>query len=68
LVEVADSGLGIRAEERETIFRPCFTGNEWGILLGLPIARQTVEAHRGRVELVNKPAKGMSARIVLPLG
>lgn len=68
LVEVVDAGPGIPPEEREEIFRPFFTTKKKGTGLGLPIAKKIVEAHGGRLEMVNNPNQGVTARIVLPAG
>jgi signal transduction histidine kinase len=37
-----------------------------GFGLGLPIARELVEAHRGRLELLSSTATGSTFRITLP--
>lgn len=56
-VEVADSGSGIAAEERERVFDSFYRGagairpNGDGAGLGLAIARAIVEAHGGRIWL-----------------
>jgi len=46
-VMVENSGAGIPMEMQERIFHPFFTTKPRGTGLGLPIARQIVEAHRG---------------------
>jgi two-component system sensor histidine kinase HydH len=66
LVEVVDAGPGIPPGDRETIFRPFFTTKKKGSGLGLPIAMKIVEAHGGRLEMVNNPDRGVTARVVLP--
>ena len=54
-VEVADTGPGIAAEERDRIFEPFHRGGEQaaddGAGLGLAISRAIVEAHGGRIWL-----------------
>ena len=58
LVEVVDTGPGVPPEERETIFDTFFRGRVRGSArvessgLGLAIAREFTEAHRGRIDLV----------------
>src|SRR5262245_52038944 len=55
-VIVENSGAGIPEEIRERIFHPFFTTKPRGTGLGLPIARQIVEAHRGRLHVASDGA------------
>lgn len=48
----ADSGPGVPFELAEKIFDPLFTRKEGGRGMGLTIARQLIEAHGGRIELI----------------
>lgn len=58
-IEVADSGEGIAAEDRERIFEPFYRGGRdaarthAGSGLGLAITRAIVEAHGGRIWLAD---------------
>jgi signal transduction histidine kinase len=65
-VDVADSGPGIAAEERERIFRPFWSTDGRGTGLGLPIARELAMALGGRIELQSEVGKGSRFRLVLP--
>lgn len=70
VVEVADRGPGIPAEERSRIFEP-FQRLERdeekpGTGLGLVIVRDVVEAHDGVVEVQDRPGGGAIVRIELP--
>jgi signal transduction histidine kinase len=56
-VAIADSGPGIPADLRETIFRPFFTTKSRGTGLGLPTAKRIIDAHLGRI-LIDCPAEG----------
>lgn len=60
---VADSGPGVRAEDRERIFER-YAGDGTG--LGLAIVRTIATAHGGRVELESEEGKGARFTIVLP--
>jgi signal transduction histidine kinase len=56
-LQVADSGVGIPAEERERIFQPFYRGGHGrrivqGMGLGLSIARDIATAHGGGIELL----------------
>lgn len=71
-LEVADSGPGIPPEERPFIFERFYRGQEAprldpdGTGIGLPIARQLIEAHGGTLELASS-GPGSLFRICLPL-
>ena len=75
VIEVVDSGPGIPAEERESIFNLFFRGRTKGESgaasgvkssgLGLAIARELVEAHGGHIAVVADPAGG-HFRVTLP--
>lgn len=71
-IEVTDTGPGIAAEHRGKIFdrfyrvekdRPRDIG---GAGLGLAIAKASIEAHGGRIELASRKGQGSTFRIVLP--
>ena len=52
-IEIADSGAGIPAELRASLFEPFVTGRADGTGLGLAIARELVEAQGGTLMLVS---------------
>jgi len=66
LIDVIDQGCGIPPEKRTEIFRPFVTTKKEGTGLGLPIAKKIVEAHRGRLEILDNPEEGTTLRITLP--
>jgi signal transduction histidine kinase len=55
---VADRGPGVAAELKERIFEPFFTTREAGSGLGLAVARQIVEAHRGAISVEDRAGGG----------
>ena len=65
-LEVADSGPGVPTELRARIFEPFFTTRARGTGLGLPIARQIVEAHGGRLEVGERQGGGARFLVRLP--
>ncbi len=70
-IEVADTGSGIQAEDRASIFEPFVQGSadrsrtNGSAGLGLAVARAIVEAHGGRIWLADAPA-GTVVRFSLP--
>jgi two-component system sensor histidine kinase GlrK len=71
VIEVMDSGPGVPAEERESIFNLFFRGRTKadasikGTGLGLAIARELVEAHGGQIAVV-ADGTGGHFRVTLP--
>jgi two-component system NtrC family sensor kinase len=66
-IEVSDTGCGIAAEYLEEIFNPFFTTKETGSGLGLSIAHQIVQEHKGYITVESQLDKGSSFYINLPL-
>ena len=73
LIEVADEGLGIPADERERIFEkfyrldPQQTHGVGGSGLGLYICRELVERMNGRLNVESELGKGSRFTVELPL-
>jgi two-component system sensor kinase FixL len=65
-IEVADSGAGIAAEHRETLFSEFMTTKSGGMGLGLPISRTIIEAHGGEIRAENRPGSGAAFIFTLP--
>jgi signal transduction histidine kinase len=65
-IEVADCGPGVPAELRARIFEPFFTTRARATGLGLPIARQIVEAHGGRLDVGDRRGGGARFTVRLP--
>lgn len=69
-VEVADSGPGVPAAERERIFEKFARlrgARARGAGLGLTLCKMAVEAHGGRIEVEDSPEGGVLFRIEFPL-
>jgi two-component system OmpR family sensor kinase len=73
VLEVADEGPGVPAEEADRIFERFYrtdrsrTRNQGGVGLGLAIVRSVVEAHGGAIGYHARPEGGSVFRTVLPL-
>jgi len=70
-ISVADQGPGIPFEEQQRIFEKYYRGQQGrdhptGMGLGLPIARQVVEAHDGRIWVESQPGTGAAFWFTLP--
>jgi hypothetical protein len=74
VVEVADTGVGIRAEEQDRLFERFFRSSNAteqaipGTGLGLTIAKAIVERHEGSIEIESVEGKGTTVRVRIPLG
>jgi signal transduction histidine kinase len=66
VIEVEDDGPGIPDEIRERIFEVFYSSRGGGTGLGLPIAKQIVERHGGRIEVASVEGQGTTFRVRLP--
>jgi FixJ family two-component response regulator/signal transduction histidine kinase len=66
VVEVRDSGAGIKAEDLQAVFEPFWTARKEGLGLGLAICRSIVEAHGGEIRVEPNPGRGVTFRFELP--
>jgi heavy metal sensor kinase len=70
IIEVADTGIGIPPEHLPHIFKRLYTvdpaRSSGGAGLGLSIARQIVQAHRGRIEVQSEMGNGTKFTVYLP--
>jgi signal transduction histidine kinase len=69
-IAVADTGIGIPAEEQPRIWDRLYRGDrsrsEKGLGLGLSLVHAVVRAHGGHVRVDSTPGKGSVFRIELP--
>ena len=70
-VTVADDGPGIAPDDQKDVFNRFHRAvgtqrGEAALGLGLPLTRQFIEAHGGRVELESEVGKGTALRLVIP--
>jgi two-component system NtrC family sensor kinase len=68
LVKVADTGCGIRQEDRDKIFEPFFTTKDTkGTGLGLAVLWGILEEHGATVSVHSRPQRGTTFTIRLPV-
>jgi PAS domain S-box-containing protein len=68
LLDVSDTGCGIRKEDIDHIFDPFYTTRPMGTGLGLAIAKRIIEEHEGKITVEsNAPGRGTRFKIYLPL-
>jgi signal transduction histidine kinase len=70
IVEISDRGVGVPKADQERIFERFFRGSGTlqrpGFGLGLPIVRELVRAHGGRIDMTSTPGAGSTFRVTLP--
>ncbi len=66
VIEVADTGAGLTAEECERIFTPYYTSKAHGTGLGLAIVQSVVSDHGGSIHVKSEPGRGTT--FVIELG
>jgi signal transduction histidine kinase len=65
-IEIKDNGVGIENSRMEIIFTPFFTSKAKGTGLGLPLCRDIVNLHNGRIEVKSRKNSGSSFTVILP--
>jgi len=67
-ITVSDTGCGIDARDLPFVFEPFFSTREihQGAGMGLTVARDIIERHRGRIALKSEVGEGTEVAIVLP--
>jgi signal transduction histidine kinase len=65
-IAIRDRGVGIGADELPRVFDPFFTTNRNGTGLGLPIAKNIIDALGGTISVASTPGAG--TRISIELG
>jgi signal transduction histidine kinase len=66
-VVIADTGVGIPAEQLARVFEPYFTTKKHGTGLGLALVRQTIHDHGGSVVVASELGRGTAFTVKLPL-
>ncbi len=66
-LEIADTGVGMSAEQEANIFEPFYTTKSQGLGLGMSYARKVVEQHGGEIKVESRPGAGTRLRVRLPV-
>jgi len=66
-ISVMDSGPGITEETLSRLFTPFFSTKNRGTGLGLVIAKEITEKHKGRIEVSSTPGSGTTFSIYMPM-
>ena len=61
-----ETGKGIDPENLHHIFNPFYTTKDTHLGLGLPTIHKIVNSHQGKIEVDNRPGKGVTFIIILP--
>ncbi len=73
IIDISDDGPGIPEQYRTRVLEPFFKvdtarqDTETGFGLGLSIVAEIVQAHHGKLVLLDRQPNGLVARIILPL-
>jgi two-component system, LuxR family, sensor kinase FixL len=65
-VSITDTGPGVSADTRATLFEPFVTTKEAGLGIGLSICRVIIEAHGGKLTAEDNPEGGAIFRFTIP--
>jgi len=67
VIELSDTGCGIKPEDLKNIFNPFFTTKPQGTGLGLAVTHKIIQEHDGKVKVESVWGGGTAFRIYLPL-
>lgn len=67
VIEVTDTGSGIRAEDLPRIFEPGFTTSRQSPGLGLTVCQRIVEQHHGTIAAYSQPGQGTTFLMEFPV-
>ncbi len=67
VIELSDTGCGIKQEDIKNIFNPFFTTKSEGTGLGLAVTHKIIQEHNGKIEVESSADCGTTFKIHLPL-
>jgi len=65
VIIIKDSGIGIKIEDKNTIFEPFYTTKVKGFGLGLAIVKKIINNHKGEITVKNREKGGIEFKIIL---
>lgn len=66
-IQITDNGTGIPGEIKGKIFEPLFSTKDFGVGLGMVIAKNLIKQHHGSIQVDSSEGKGTSVTLCLPL-
>ena len=66
VISVSDTGAGIPDDVCVRIFDPLFSSKRFGVGLGLTVAREIVEKHKGTIMMESKTGSGTKVTLKIP--
>ncbi len=66
IYSVSDTGVGIKEDDKATIFTPLFTTKAKGTGLGLAVCRRVINAHGGEIGFVSELGQGTTFTFTVP--
>lgn len=67
VVSFLDTGCGIPQENLDKVFEPFFTTKDDGVGLGLSLAHQIINFHKGKINIESEVGKGTNVVVSLPI-
>jgi len=67
LLEIKDTGSGIKDDDLQRIFTPFYSSRPAGTGLGLPLVSKIIDLHSGRIDIFSEVGGGTSIFVRLPL-
>jgi two-component system, sporulation sensor kinase E len=67
MITVSDNGSGIPPEEIAQIFDLFYSTKQYSMGMGLPLVKQIVEEHKGKVAIESEQGKGTTFRFIFPV-
>jgi len=65
-IRVADTGIGMSAEEQARVFEPFYTTFEGGQGLGMSVVRRIIDDYGGEIRIASEPDRGAVIALTLP--
>lgn len=66
-INVSDRGTGMKTEQLEQCLLPFFTTKSYGSGLGLALSNEIINAHNGKLKIINRAKGGLNVEIDLPI-